>query len=569
MYTLNDIYSSVQRVITAASDSLKVEVAVFNLDASIFCCTPNYLKRKGRAVHAPSINEVLSYGSVLVNTPGEMTSCIGCRFKNNCPSTIEILSCIKAVGTVIGVIAITSFTKEGHQRISSNHQIYQDVITELSSLIGELVVNRTGDSNSSHNENIVQGIFGVSRSSLLLTDSNGIITQCNSIAIKNLNSCNLMTSSLWHILPENLVKRILAGEEFFENEFTMKNYSARLTTKNIIQNDTTVAIVLRFSNEIFLDEDKSDYLSRIVGSSPETQKLHSLINKLADSPTPVLVTGETGTGKELIAKAMHERSHRKRYPFVAINCSSIPENLFESELFGYDEGSFTGAKKGGKMGKIEMAQGGTLFLDELGEMPLCAQPKLLRVLQEYELERVGSTEKISLNIRIIAATNKNLLEMMKAGKFREDLYYRISAINIELPPLRKRTEDIMPIAHNYLKKLKQKLDTPIENFSTPVKNFFETYTWPGNIRELQNVIEYTANLSESELMTIDDLPEKLYLESIKFNETKTPSKDDLEKQSILNLLEQYGYSLEGKNKISQALGISLRTLYRKMEKLGI
>lgn len=569
MYTLNDIYSSVQRVITAVSDSLKVEVAVFNLDASIFCCTPNYLKRKGRAVHAPSINEVLSYGSVLVNTPGEMTSCIGCRFKNNCPSTIEILSCIKAVGTVIGVIAITSFTKEGHQRISSNHQIYQDVITELSSLIGELVVNRTGDSNSSHNENIVQGIFGVSRSSLLLTDSNGIITQCNSIAIKNLNSCNLMTSSLWHILPENLVKRILAGEEFFENEFTMKNYSARLTTKNIIQNDTTVAIVLRFSNEIFLDEDKSDYLSRIVGSSPETQKLHSLINKLADSPTPVLVTGETGTGKELIAKAMHERSHRKRYPFVAINCSSIPENLFESELFGYDEGSFTGAKKGGKMGKIEMAQGGTLFLDELGEMPLCAQPKLLRVLQEYELERVGSTEKISLNIRIIAATNKNLLEMMKAGKFREDLYYRISAINIELPPLRKRTEDIMPIAHNYLKKLKQKLDTPIENFSTPVKNFFETYTWPGNIRELQNVIEYTANLSESELMTIDDLPEKLYLESIKFNETKTPSKDDLEKQSILNLLEQYGYSLEGKNKISQALGISLRTLYRKMEKLGI
>lgn len=569
MYTLKDIYSSVQRIITAVSDSLKVEVAVFDTDANIFCCTPNYLKRKGKAVHAPSINEVLSYGSVIVNTPGEMASCIGCRFKNNCPSTIEILSCIKAAGTVIGVIDITSFTKEGHQRISSNSQIYQDVITELSSLIGEIVVNRTGDSTSSHNENIVQGIFGVSRSSLLLTDSNGIITQCNSIAVKNLNSCNLMTSSLWHILPQNLVKRILSGEEFFENEFTIKNYSARLTTKNIIQNDTTVAIVLRFSNEIFLDEDKSDYLSRIVGASPETQKLHSLINKLADSPTPVLITGETGTGKELVAKAMHERSHRKRYPFVAINCSSIPENLFESELFGYEEGSFTGAKKGGKMGKIEMAQGGTFFLDELGEMPLCAQPKLLRVLQEYELERVGSTEKISLNIRIIAATNKNLFEMMKSGKFREDLYYRISAIHIELPPLRNRTEDIMPIAQNYLKKLKQKLDTPIEDFSTPVKNFFESYTWPGNIRELQNVIEYTANLSENSLMTLNDLPEKLYIESIKLNEAKTPSKDDLEKQNILNLLEQYGYSLEGKNRISQALGISLRTLYRKMEKLGI
>lgn len=569
MYNLTDVYSSIQRVITGVADSLKVEVAVFDNDANIFCCTPTYLKRKGRSVHAPSINEVLSYGSVLVNKPGEMASCIGCRFKDNCPSTIEILSCIKADGMVMGVIAITSFTKEGHQRISSNPEIYQNVITELSSLLGEIIVNHTGDSISSNTEYLVHGIFSVSRSSLLLTDSNGIITHCNSIAVKNLSSCNLMTSSLWHILPENIVKRILAGEEFFENEITMKNYCARLTTKNIVKNEAVSAIVLRLSNEIFLDETNNTYLKRIVGESEETQKVHSLITKLADSPTPVLITGETGTGKELVAKAIHERSHRKKYPFVAINCSSIPENLFESELFGYEEGSFTGAKKGGKMGKIEMAQGGTLFLDELGEMPLCAQPKLLRVLQEYELERVGSTEKISLNIRVVAATNKNLLEMMKAGKFREDLYYRISAINIELPPLRKRTSDIIPIAENYLQRLKQKLDTPIENFSIPVKDFFEAYSWPGNIRELQNVIEYAANLSENSLMMLKDLPSKLHYESMKIQDTKSPSKEDVERQNILDLLDKYGYSLEGKNKISQSLGISLRTLYRKMEKLGI
>lgn len=569
MYTLTDVYSSIQRVITGVADSLKVEVAIFDNDANIFCCTPTYLKRKGRAVHAPSINEVLSYGSVLVNKPGEMESCMGCRFKDNCPSTIEILSCIKADGMVMGVIAITSFTKEGHQRISSNPEIYQNVITELSSLLGEIIVNHTGDSISSNTEYLVHGIFSVSRSSLLLTDSNGIITHCNSIAVKNLSSCNLMTSSLWHILPENIVKRILAGEEFFENEITMKNYCARLTTKNIVKNEAVSAIVLRLSNEIFLDETDNTFLKRIVGESEETQKVHSLITKLADSPTPVLITGETGTGKELVAKAIHERSHRKKYPFVAINCSSIPENLFESELFGYEEGSFTGAKKGGKIGKIEMAQGGTLFLDELGEMPLCAQPKLLRVLQEYELERVGSTEKISLNIRVIAATNKNLLEMMKTGKFREDLYYRISAINIELPPLRKRTSDIIPIAENYLQRLKQKLDTPIENFSVPVKKFFEAYSWPGNIRELQNVIEYAANLSENSLMTLSDLPSKLHYESMKIQDTQSPSKEDVERQNILDLLDKYGYSLEGKNKISQNLGISLRTLYRKMEKLGI
>lgn len=569
MYNMQEVYLSVQRVITAISDALKVEVVVFDTDAQIFCCTPTYLKRKGRAVHAPSIEEVLSYGSVIVNKPGEMASCIGCRFKDNCPSTIEILSCIKAEGMVMGVVAITSFTKEGHQRISSNPSIYQDIITELSSLIGEIIVNRTGETVLSNTESLVHGIFSVSRNSMLLTDANGIITQCNAIAVKNLNSCNLMTSSLWHIIPENIVKRILSGEEFFENEIHMKNYTARLTTKNILKNDAVIAIVVRLSNEIFLDENDNDYIKRIVGSSPETQKVHSLINKLSDSPTPVLITGETGTGKELFARALHERSHRKRYPFVAINCSSIPENLFESELFGYEEGSFTGAKKGGKIGKIEMAQGGTLFLDELGEMPLFAQPKLLRLLQEYELERVGSTEKISLNIRVIAATNRNLLEMMQEGKFREDLYYRISAINIELPPLRDRTEDTLLIAENYLKKLKQKLDTPLQGFSSSIQEFFKQYDWPGNIRELQNVIEYAANLSENSFMEIEDLPDKLKTDNAKLTSEIKPSKDDMERQVIVDLLEEYGYSLESKNKISQALGISLRTLYRKMEKFGI
>ncbi|MGB5823885.1 MAG: sigma-54 dependent transcriptional regulator [Proteocatella sp.] len=569
MYNLEEVRSSIQRITSGIADALKIEVAIFDNDSKIFCCTPTYLKRKGRTVHAPSINEVLSYGSVLVNTPGEMASCIGCRFKDNCPSTIEILSCIKVDGLVMGVMAMTSFTKEGHQRITSNLQIYHDVITEISSLIGEIIINRTGDGDATKMDNLVHGIFEVSRNSLILTDSNGVITQCNSIAVKNLNSCNLMTSSLWHILPENIVKRILSGEEFFENEVSMENYCARLTTKNIIKNDNTAAIVLKFSNETFIDEQNKDYLSRIVGNSNETQKVHSLITKLADSPTPVLITGETGTGKELVARALHERSRRKRYPFVAINCSSIPENLFESELFGYEEGSFTGAKKGGKIGKIEMAQGGTLFLDELGEMPLSAQPKLLRVLQEHELERVGSTEKISLDIRVIAATNKDLQDMMRLQKFREDLYYRIGVINIELPPLRNRSDDVLPIAVNYLQKLKQKLDTPLEDFDSSIKNFFNNYSWPGNIRELQNVIEYAANLSEKNLMSINDLPPKLLAENISFDQSTALSSQKLEEQHILDLLDEFGYSLEGKNRVAKAIGVSLRTLYRKMQKYGI
>ena len=294
------------------------------------------------------------------------------------------------------------------------------------------------------------------------------------------------------------------------------------------------------------------------------------MKKLADSPTPVLITGETGTGKELVARALHERSNRKSYPFVAINCSSIPENLFESELFGYEEGSFTGARKGGKMGKIEMAQGGTLFLDELGEMPLHAQPKLLRVLQDYELERVGSTEKISLNIRVIAATNRELSEMMKSGHFRQDLYYRIGVMNLELPPLRERTEDIMPIAYDYLKNLKYRLDTPLEGFDDELSEFMMRYRWPGNIRELQNVIEYAANLSEGRMMSVNDLPPALET-AIREISSRPPEleRESLEQDQILDLLDEYGYSLEGKNNIAKKMGISLRTLYRRMEKYGI
>ena len=240
-------------------------------------------------------------------------------------------------------------------------------------------------------------------------------------------------------------------------------------------------------------DDDAGFFGSIIGGSPAAKTMLRIIKRVADSPSPVLITGETGTGKELAARSIHEQSKRNKYPFVAINCSSIPENLFESELFGYEEGAFTGARKGGKMGKIEMAQGGTLFLDEIGELPLSIQPKLLRILQEYELERVGSNKKIHLDVRIIAATNRDLSEMVEEKTFREDLFYRLNVINLKLPPLRERKGDIMPIAENYLKKLHLKMETPLQSFSEEVRERFAAYPWPGNVRELQNAIEYAAN----------------------------------------------------------------------------
>ncbi|MEG2733499.1 MAG: sigma 54-interacting transcriptional regulator, partial [Clostridium sp.] len=405
---------------------------------------------------------------------------------------------------------------------------------------------------------------------LLLTDPHGIILQYNRMADSVLKFCDTSSASLWQLFPRDIVEKITTGNDLYEKPVMIGKMETKVTTRTITVDDQNNAIFVRLSDEIYEPASDAGFFVDLKGESPEMKTMRRLIKRVSSSPTPLLITGETGTGKELVARAIHEQSSRNKYPFVAINCSSIPENLFESELFGYDEGSFTGAKKGGKVGKIELAQGGTLFLDELGEMPLAAQPKLLRVLQEYELERVGSNKKVQLDIRIITATNKKLTDMIAAGKFREDLFYRISVINIKLPPLRSRKGDIMPIALNYLEKLKTKIDTPLKNISEEVTALFLDYSWPGNVRELQNVMEHAANLCDSDTMMCSDLPESM-LNNLHSEPVKPvfPVSADTQEKDLRELLGKYGYTLEGKKQIALQLGISLRTLYRKIDKLSL
>lgn len=523
-------------------------------------------------MHAPSIQEVMHYGSVVVNAPGQMPSCIGCRFRDNCPATMELLACIKADGAVTGVVAITSFTKEGYNRISNNTDLYMETIGEIALMLGNFAGSKTNRLAFVHTDDIIHSVMEMATYPMLLTDANGVITQYNQIAMTSLKFCQLAASSLWHIVPEEMAKKALRGVEFREKEFVKDGYHAKFSSSPVIRNDQVAAVVVRLTDDHYSSGNETFSMEHIIGSTPQTHALHQLIKKMAGSSSPVLITGETGTGKELVARAIHEQGARRRYPFVAVNCSGIPETLFESELFGYAEGSFTGAKKGGKIGKIEMAQGGTLFLDELGEMPLSMQPKLLRVLQEYELERVGSTEKIPLNVRIIAATNCDLEEMMQQGKFRKDLYYRIGVVNLELPPLRERQDDILPIAMNYLKKLKLSLPTPVEGFLPEAKDFLLHYPWMGNVRELQNVVEYVANLCEHSEVSVCDLPPRLLVQKparpVPKPQTTAGHIRD-EDEQIQKLLDQYGQTLDGKKRIAEELHISLRTLYRKLDKYHI
>lgn len=571
MTQLESVRSGIEHFVSAAAEAFRVEAAVFNQESSLFFCTPTYLKKKGNAVHYTFIQDVIVNGSVLVTEPGKMPSCIGCRFNEHCPSTMEILCCIHSGTEVAGVISFTSFTKEGQKRISENTDIYLNAITKLSSLIGEYLQQFSGDSTAADTEKLIESLISLCEQPLLLTDPNGVVLRYNQLADKILKFCNVSSTSLRQIFSEDMARRITSGNDLFEKKASIGENTAKVTTRSIYSQNHLHSILVRLSNEFYENLPESGAFERLIGSSHAFVHIQNLIKRVADSPTPILITGETGTGKELVARSFHEQSRRNKYPFVAINCSSIPENLFESELFGYEEGSFTGAKKGGKMGRIEMAQGGTLFLDELGEMPLSVQPKLLRVLQEYELERVGSTKKIHLDIRIVAATNRDLREMIKEGKFREDLFYRISVINVKLPPLRDRKEDIIPISLNYLERLKTKMTTPLRTISHEAEQAFLSYSWPGNIRELQNVVEYAANLCDSDTLTLADLPEHMRgLEECPDTEKQkeTPLPDSQEKQ-ILDLLSTYGHTLEGKKKIAADLGISLRTLYRKLNKMNL
>lgn len=569
MTNLEVIRPFIERFITAVSNSLRLEMAIFDGSCQLFYCTPTYSKKKGRSVHTPSLQEVIANGSILINTPGEMASCIGCRFRDHCPSTIEILCCIHAGTEVAGVLAFTSFTKEGQKRITENNTIYLNAITEMANLFGSQLESITSGQGPANLDASILPVMELCDQPVLLTDAHGVILQYNQLAEDLLKVCELTSASLWQIFPNSVVKRIMEGNDLFEKSVTIGGMATKISTRAIKTSGQITGFYIRISDQLRALSKDTSYFEGIIGTSPAISEVQRMIRRIADSPTPVLITGETGTGKELIARAIHEQSRRSKYPFVAINCSSIPDNLFESELFGYEEGSFTGAKKGGKIGKIEMAQGGTLFLDEIGEMPLFAQPKLLRILQEYELERVGSNKKIHLDIRVIAATNRDLGEMVTEKTFRGDLYYRINVINLKLPPLRTRRDDIIPISENYIKKLKLKMDTSLSSISPEARQLLLDYEWPGNVRQLQNVIEYAANLCETDVLMPGDLPETMHGERISSLPPVSPfpPSQDSRDQELLELFEKYGYTLEGKKRIADELHISLRTLYRRISHL--
>ena len=309
-------------------------------------------------------------------------------------------------------------------------------------------------------------------------------------------------------------------------------------------------------------------LENIVGRSPQMLQVYKTIARVAESRSTVLVTGESGTGKELIARAIHFNSPRAARPFVAVDCSSLAETLLESELFGHVRGAFTGAVAA-KKGLFEEADRGTCFVDEIGDISLAMQAKLLRVLQEHEIKRVGGTETIKIDVRIVAATNQNLEALVTEKKFREDLFYRLNVVSIHLPSLRERPEDVPLLADHFLRKYASQNNKPVSRISPEAMDLLVRHRWPGNVRELENVIERAAILSGTNLILPEDLPRRLQMEPAQMSLSSLPSRmplSELEKLYIQKVLEETGGN---KKKAADILGIDRRTLYRMATRLGL
>ena len=337
-----------------------------------------------------------------------------------------------------------------------------------------------------------------------------------------------------------------------------------------------VRVMLRIKDlhdELKREKDKNILLSQaleeryrfenILGKNTRMQEIYELISDIAETDSTVLIQGESGTGKELIARAIHFNSHRKNKPFIIANCSAYSQNILESERFGHEKGSFTGAIRR-KIGRFELAHGGTIFLDEIGEVSPPTQILLLRVLQDHRFERVGGEETLEVDVRVISATNKNLIEEMKKGTFREDLYYRLNVIPIFTPPLRERKDDLPLMASHFLKKFSYERGKEIMNFSPDVMDILLTHSWPGNVRELENVIEHAIIIAKQDKIVLKDLPQ--YLIQRPLPEQELGSLQDFEKTLILKTLEETRWN---KHQTAKKLKINRSTLYGKMKRYSL
>ncbi|QOX62223.1 PAS domain-containing protein [Anoxybacterium hadale] len=588
MLGLSAIRDTVMNVAEAITAALEIETEIVDANLEIIGGTGRYTHKIGSFEEDGNIDSGAIYGKLLKS--GRNYVCVDpesdLEYDPQEGEMAEICCPIKLEGMIVGLIGLVAFNEEQRDKIVMN----KDTLTLFLERMAELLASKLSESEK---RNQLQSIVESIHEGLIAIDNDCRIKSCNYEAEKLLGIKRefiegSLLSEIWEIKDaERVIKSGIAakdkeviyrGRGEAEKRFLCSVVPIQAENREMRGFSALGAMIL-FQNISEVRErmyqmtgvDKHTTFQDIIGVSDPMLRAKRRTLQVSSSDSTILITGESGTGKELFARAIHAESPRNGYPFIAINCGAIPEMLLESELFGYEKGAFTGADSRGKPGKFEIAHKGTIFLDEIGDLPLHLQVKLLHAIQNRRIERVGSISPIDIDVRIIAATNKNLEKMIAAREFREDLFFRLNVIPIQIPPLRERDGDIELLLNYALDKFNKLLGKKIQRFSHDALRSLLNYGWPGNVRELENVVEYAINMEMSEEINKGNLPDKiLRLQRSTGGRISLKEKlDDYQRVLIEECLNETGRSTEDKIIAAKKLGISESTLYRRIRELGI
>ena len=588
MLELSAIRDTVRNVAEAITAALEIETEIVDAHLEIIGGTGRYTNKIGSFEEEGNLDSGAIYGKLLKS--GRSYICENpesdTEYEPREGEMAEICCPIKLDNKIIGLIGLIAFNEEQRNKIITNKNTLLLFLERMAELLGSKL-------SETEKRNQLQGIVESIHEGLIAIDKNCRIKSCNYeaeklLGVKRDQIEGELLSEIWEIkYAERVIKNGIAakdkevayhGRGGIEKRFLCTVVPIN-TDKVGVHDTSSLGAMILFQDITEVRErmykmtaiDKNTTFHDIIGESESMRNAKRRTLQVSSSDSTILITGESGTGKELFARAIHSESPRKGNPFIAINCGAIPEMLLESELFGYEKGAFTGADSRGKPGKFEIAHKGTIFLDEIGDMPLHLQVKLLHAIQNRRIDRVGGTSPIDIDVRIIAATNKNLEKMIAAQEFREDLYFRLNVIPIMIPPLRDREGDIELLLNYALNKFNRLLGKNILKFSQKALQALLNYSWPGNVRELENVVEYAVNMEMGEEIKLENLPDKI-LKRQKSTSGKVGLKeklDEYQRMLIEECLNETGRSTEDKVVAARKLGISESTLYRRIRELGI
>ena len=577
---LMQIQPTIQRFARMLASVLQLEVEIVDENLCRVAGTGAYGKFLGRQLSGNSrlLRHVLETKTEKVVTQSRFDPlCEGCDSKENCREKAFLGTPVILQDRCVGVISLIAVTHEQQEHISDNLREFSDYVRHISTIFVSKLLEDQGPGDN------ISKIFAT----MIDNMDQGVLVVDDENRVQFVNQTALTTLG---VVQNNIIgKPIRFRPLTFESNFTHGHMQhivswddkSELIIGQLhnIQGRQLFLMAFHQSHTSFSVANAPDepHIEQLVGECRVMRQLKRLISRIAPSPSSVMVVGESGTGKEVVARAIHKLSGRRNKPFIAINCAAIPEQLLESELFGYVKGAFTGASANGKTGLIQAANTGTLFLDEIGDMPLMLQAKLLRAIEAREILPIGASSPIQVDIRIISATNQNLAQFIAEGKFREDLFYRLNVIPITLPPLRERQEDIELLVHYFLHLHTRRLGSVYPGIAPDVVEILRKHRWPGNLRELSNLMEYLVNVVPSgEVIDSTLLPPNLLNNGtteqsdvtevseahLALDDAGGTALEEMEKQMIREALSRHN----SKKEVADELGIGIATLYRKIKK---